>query len=344
MTRCCCGSPPRSWSSSNCEPMTLSVPLQQMSLLLSGEIRARLGEQYQEDFSRLSVAQLVYVVKAFGGFWPVVPRPQVATRGYDHPWDASEFIERTIYAIAGRPGPEATEALQYLVDGPAMSYADTAKHALALQRKARRDFEYVAPSMSELQGVMKDGPPESIDGMRACLLERLDWIQERMKASNTDTWEMYWREDKRPRAENFCRNRLVEQLLGLIPAGIQIEPEAHMPEERRADFVLSHNEIRLPIEIKGQWNPAVWNAASEQLDAYYAREWRAKGRGLYIVLWFGDVNGKQLRTHPEGLDRPETPDGLRTMLMDRLPEERCAQIDMFVLDVTRPDSDTAVSQ
>ena len=300
------------------------------------QIRARLGEQYQEDFSRLSVTQLVYIVETFAGHWPVAPRPTRATRGYGHPWDASEFIEQTIYAIAGRPSAEATEALRHLVDGAAMTYADAARHALALQRKARRDHEYAAPSLNELRAVMTDGLPETNDGMRACLLDRLDTIQERMHASNTDPWEMYWREDRRPGTENYCRNRLVDQLRELMPHGIQIEPEAQMPGARRADFILSHGEVRLPIEIKGQWHGQVWDAAVDQLDAYYAVEWRAEGQGLYIVLWFGHVPRKQLPHHPEGLARPGTPQELRQMLIDRIPEIRRSQIDVFVMDVTAP--------
>lgn len=304
------------------------------------QIRARLGEQYHEDFSRLSVAQLVYIVETFAGHWPVAPRPTRATRGYGHPWDASEFIKQTIYAIAGRPSAEATEALRHLVDGAAMTYADAARHALALQRKARRDFEYAAPSLDELRAVMSDGLPETNDGMRASLLDRLDTIQERLQASNTDPWEMYWREDRRPRPENYCRNRLVDQLRELMSPGIQIEPEAQMPGAKRADFVLSHRDVRLPIEIKGQWHDEVWDAASDQLDAYYAVEWRAAGQGLYIVLWFGHALGKQLSRHPEGLARPGTPQELRQMLIDRIPETRRSQIDVFVMDVTAP-ADTA---
>ena len=299
-------------------------------------IRNLLGQQHQEDFSRLSVAQLMFIVESFGQHWPVVPVPTGIMHGNCNAWDASVFINGAISAIAARPCAEATEALQHLIDCPAVSYADAVRHALALQRKARRDFEYDPPSMEELQGVMADGLPLSIDGMRACMVDRLKEIQERMHASNTDTWRMYWRHDSVPEEENYCRNRLVEQLLSVMPDGVQIEPEAQMPGVRRVDFVSSYDEVRLPVEIKGQWHRKVWNAASEQLDAYYAREWRAKGRGVYIVFWFGDARGKQLPAHPDSLQRPETPEELRSMLVERLPEERRAQIDVFVLNVAQP--------
>ena len=88
---------------------------------------------------------------------------------------------------------------------------------------------------------------------------------------HTDMWEVCWTEEG-PRGEKYCRNRLVEQLSGLMPDAIQPEPEMWMPGRRRADIVAIRNAIGLPIEIKGQWHREVWNAASDQLDAYYACE------------------------------------------------------------------------
>ena len=295
----------------------------------------RTGEGLPERFKRFSTDQLVFVVEAFGVNWPRVAMPTGVITGNQVPWDACKFIERTIHAISSRPTPDATEALRRLIDGPATSYAETARHALALHRRARRDFEYTAPSVREVQAVLTDDLPETIDDMRAFIADCLDALQERMHASNTDMWEAYWTEES-PREEEYCRNRLVDQLAGLMPEAIRLEPEMRMPERRRADIVAIRNAVGLPVEIKGQWHREVWDAASDQLDAYYAREWHAQGRGVYLVLWFGDVPGKQLPGHPEQRERPQTPRMLRRMLIDRLPEARRLQIDVFVLDVTRP--------
>ena len=89
------------------------------------------------------------------------------------------------------------------------------------------------------------------------------------------------------------------------------------------------------MEIKGQWHPDIWDAACEQLDAKYTRDWHAEGRGAYIVMWFGDVPGKNLPGHPKGLLRPKTPCELRKLLVDRIPESRRSDIDVFVIDVSR---------
>lgn len=274
-------------------------------------------------------------MEAFGSHWPKAERPGGATSGDTNPWDASAFIERTIYAIANSPSPEATEALQSLTKGPAPSYADTARHALTLQRKARRDNEYVAPTVDQLQAVMANALPETIDDMRAYFADRIEAVQERMQGSNTDMWEAYWA-DARPKGENFCRNRLVEHISGQLPPSIRFEPEMHMPAQKRADIAAIRNLIGLPVEIKGQWHHDVWNAPVDQLDAKYTRDWHAEGRGVYIVMWFGNVPRKQLPKHPEGLDRPNTPQALRQMLIDRIPEARRSQIDVFVINVTKP--------
>ena len=298
-------------------------------------IRNRIARESGERFADFSIAHLVFIVETFGTHWPRRTFPNTVFHGDGNPWDASEFIERSIHAIASRPAPQATEALQNLIADYAPTYADTAKHALALQLRTRRDSEYASPTVSQLQSVMANDLPETIDDMRSYFADHVETLQERMQASNTDIWEAYWADEGRPREENFCRNRLIEHISGQLPPSIRFEPEMHMPDQTRADIAAIRNAIGLPVEIKGQWHPDMWNAASDQLYAKYARDWRAQGCGVYIVLWFGDVPGKQIPGHPEGLERPATPEALRQMLIDRLPEARRPLIDVLVIDISR---------
>ena len=301
-------------------------------------LRDRVASNAGQGFDRFSLGHLAFVVESFGDHWRNVPRPAGATWGDCNPSDASEFIRDIVFAIASRPEAEATVTLQGLVAGPAPTYVDMMKHALALQLKGRRDRDYSAPTIGELRSAVTDGLPESIDQMRAFFADRIEELQKRIRGSNTDMWEAYWVDD-RPRTEPFCRNRMIEHISGQLPPSIRFEPERHMPRQRRADIAAIRDTVGLPVEIKGQWHRDMWNAACDQLDANYARDWQAEGRGAYIVLWFGDVvrKDKRLRRHPDGLERPETPEALRQMLVDRLPEERRFQIDVFVLDVTRPE-------
>ena len=299
-------------------------------------LRDRIVSGNGQRFDRLSIDQLEFIVESFGDHWSNVPRPTGVTTGDCNPSDASEFIRDITYAIASRPEPEATVVLQGLIAEHAPTYADMMKHALAIQLKGRRDRDYSAPTVGELRSAVTDGLPDSIDQMRAFFADRIEDLQKRIRGSNTDMWEAFWDGD-RPRGENFCRNRTIEHISGHLPPSIRFEPERHMPRQKRADIAAIRNAIGLPVEIKGQWHRDVWNAACDQLDANYARDWQAEGRGAYIVLWFGDIAGKRLPRHPDGLKPPDTPKALGGMLVDRLPEERRFWIDVFVLDVTRPE-------
>ena len=66
-------------------------------------LRDRAGPERGERFVRFSLAQLVFIVKVFGSHWSRVESPGDSMMGSKDPWDASEFIRRTIYAIASRP-------------------------------------------------------------------------------------------------------------------------------------------------------------------------------------------------------------------------------------------------
>lgn len=177
--------------------------------------------------------------------------------------------------------------------------------------------------------------PETPHDMRAWFADRIEILQKQMHGSNTDMWQAYW-VNGQPQSENHCRNRLIEHISRNLPESIQIEPELHMPLNTRADIALIHNTIKLPIEIKGQWNRQIWNAASDQLAAKYACDWEAEGCGAYIVLWFGNVPKRQLPPPPGGAQMPKEPDVLREMLIQRLRNEQHFQIDVYVIDIGKP--------
>lgn len=297
--------------------------------------RSESGQRKHVD--RFSLAQLSYIVEAFGRQWPWIEQPR-SSMGRQNPWDATRFIEYAIAAIGGRPIPEATKVLQTLIADHAPTYANRMKHVLHLQRRSRRDFDYSAPTVAEFRAVMSGDLPENVDDMRGWFADRLEIFRKKVRGGDTNMWEAYWIDPGEPRNEEFCRDRLIEHVSGPLPESIRFGPEARMPDRKRADIALTRNAIKLPVEIKGQWERNVWNAVNDQLDAKYTVDWQADDRGVYIVLWFGDIPGKNLPKPPDGLPRPETPGELERMLKDRLPEARRSSIDIYVIDLSRPTS------
>lgn len=226
--------------------------------------------------------------------------------------------------------------LDRLVDNlNAVAYIDQIKHVRAQQRRLRRDKEFRVPSFSEVKRTLAGGLPGSIDDLKAMTLDRLETVQDYVRNGDTDGWDAYWNGDT-PKDENTCRNRLLDALRLRVSSEINFLPETLMPEANRADIIVIYHANGIPIEIKGQWHSEVWDAANVQLIEKYARDWRAHGRGIYLVLWFGKVSEKNLPKHSDGLPLPSSPNELREMLIDRLTEAERSRIDVYVLDVSKP--------
>lgn len=283
--------------------------------------------------SDMSVEQLSFIIRSFSPHWPFSTRPDQTTHGHRNPWDATDFITRCIATLSAIPTTAAATSLSLLVETIDFGYKDEIKHAHSQQRRAQADHDYFPADIDTLKATTTGALPTTVDDLRAFFGDQLTVLQSKLNGDNLDSWVVYWDRD-RPHNENYCRDRFINQVSGELPAAITFGPEEQMPGITRADIGLRLKKLMLPIEIKGQWHSDVWAAASEQLDGQYTRDWRADGRGVYLVLWFGDVPGYNLPLHPEKIAAPETPDRLRSMLIDRIPPERRPFLDVYILDVS----------
>ena len=281
----------------------------------------------------LSPEQLGFVVSAFAPSWPYCDRPNTVTHGDENGWDATDFIKECIAALAAIPTAEAGTILESLRQTVNAGYENELKHALAQQRRVRTDHDYIPAELDTLRAAVSGQLPETVDDLRAFFEDRLAILKAKLAGDNIDSWSVYW-DRERPHNENSCRNRMIGQISGELPEAITFGPEEQMPGITRADIGLRINKLVLPTEIKGQWHPEVWVAASAQLDAQYTRDWRADGRGVFVVLWFGDVPGCNLPPHADGRSAPSKPEELRDMLVELIPTERRPFIDVYVLDVS----------
>jgi hypothetical protein len=299
----------------------------------------------------VAAAKRAAIIRLFANHWPSVPLPSSGRTGNTNPRDASEYIIGNIDALGADNSAEASEALDRLAtDADAAPYHDHIRHVRAVQRRARRDQEYIAPTCHQIKQTLRGGTPGTIDDLKALTLDCLADVQKYIRDGDTRGWRKFWegagrRSGRRrsvapdnssghPLDEETCRDRLLDELRPRMGDNVSLHPESLMPERKRVDILVLHSKNGLPIEIKGQWHDEVWDAAKTQLDVQYGRDWRAFGRGLYLVLWFGAGSPKALTPHPDGLPSPSTSEELRSMLEARLTESERARIDIVVFDVS----------
>jgi hypothetical protein len=126
-------------------------------------------------------------------------------------------------------------------------------------------------------------------------------------------------------------------VLGLHPEGVDLLPEGHLADDKRADIIALRPGLRLPIEVKGQWHDELWRAADSQLARLYAADYAAERRGIYLVLWFGQAvkEGKKPRARAVGQRRPQNPEDLRQGLIEASTAARAGHVKVVVLDLSR---------
>jgi hypothetical protein len=210
---------------------------------------------------------------------------------------------------------------------------------MAAEQRQKGAEEALAPLLPRGLGeLLTEGAPSNIDDLKALVLEELTVAQKKLIGDDLDQVRDFWNDAGIPHDENRCRDRLAAMISPeLIRYNIQRVTEADMPQTKRADLAFARGQRQLPMEVKGQWHENVWDAATDQLDPQYLIDWRSEQRGIYCVLWFGDLASstrRRLKAPPKGLKRPNTSEEMGRMLIDRIPESRRSLIDVVVLDLT----------
>lgn len=302
---------------------------------LMWSIRARLGGWRDErEAIPLSPSQYNWLVASFRAAWPATPRPAGVTSGSDNAWDATDYLNGLIARLGENTSDEAIRALEALRDMPEDGYTDRIKAVLAEQRRKRVEQVHVPPKVAEIRAILDAGPPTTAIDLQAVMLENLATAQDRLRGDPVDWYRGFYRDDgKNHEGEEGCRDELIK-LLEAIDNTLEYTPEVHVADDKRVDIVarVGRRPI-LPIEIKGTWHQKLWTAADDQLSHLYVEDWRAE-RGIYLVLWFG-IDPKMPKP-PAGVAVPTTPEELRQALIATSVAARRGEVDVVVLDLTRP--------
>jgi hypothetical protein len=291
---------------------------------------------------QLNEAQNHFLITIFGSLWPPVVHLSGDSSGNQNPWDASEFIRGRIGALAANLSDQAETLLRGLINAEALEdYQNSIKHVYAQQTRRRAEENKKMLPLDRVRGVLLQGEPANHDDLQALLMDELERLQDRIRNSPTNEILPFWWSDKNknysPHEENYCRDRIASALTPYLDRyGVRTYPESAMPDNNRCDLLNTYGMMDVPIEIKGQWHDAVWTAASEQLENY-TREYRAEGRGIYLVLWFGYLGAK----HPKnphgwkGQPVPKTLEEMKTLLSSKYAGIS-EKTKWLVLDVSRP--------
>jgi hypothetical protein len=271
----------------------------------------------------------------FRPLWPMVNHPSRST-GDPNSWDASEYLNQLISRLGNDPSEDAFAALNRLRNAPPDGYTSTIQSVAAEQARVRVETAYTSPTLAAIDSVTRDRAPAEAADMQAFMMEELETVQAKIRSDDAESWRGFYDDRGVPFDEERCRDHLLG-LLRQASEGITLDPETHVAGDREVDITCSVDALRMPIEIKGQWHPGLWHAADSQLDRLYMQDWRAGGRGIYLVLWFGQNQppNKCLASPGRRAERPQTPDELREMLVARSMATREGRVLVFVLDLVR---------
>lgn len=301
------------------------------------KLRDRLDGRYREHKSHaiLDIDLFFWIISTFRKLYPNVSHPNGVSGGDRNAWDASEFIISIIQQLAKNHSDQACDTLQKLKDSSTDDYTDLIKTVLFEQKQMRAESFYSVPTLQSIKAITDDQHPQTIIDLQAFVLDELNIVQAKIKSDDAESWRGFFNDQGKPFDEERCRDHLI----GLLRQGDNIiiyEPEAHVADDKEVDITCSVGKLRLPIEIKGQWHRDLWTGADQQLDKLYTTDWRAEGRGIYLVLWFGKrSDNKKLKTLGRGKPVPNTPTELQEMLIANNRSAQEGKIKIVIIDCNR---------
>ena len=205
------------------------------------------------------------------------------------------------------------------------------------QRTESRDAGYVHAPPGRVAETLRGGLPTNPADLLALVADHLDDFAAEIRGGDGNAWRGFWNEDSygrpdEPKLENSCRDAVLGALRARLDDRIAVQAEVRHAGNTRADLRVSYDGLAIPIEIKREGHPGLWNAVSDQLVPKYTTLPAAGGHGIYLVLWFG---GQRVGRGPGG-QPPTTPEALKQALVAGLPRDSRTKTEARVLDLTPP--------
>lgn len=306
------------------------------NVLLLNERSGRMNRSDNQSWPSLISDKVEAILDAFFQQWPKVPLPSSWGTGSPKGETAYRFLTDVIWSINADDPDKAIPTLKRLLGNT--HYADLHKNMKSMlagleRKKALLDFR--PPSPAKIVATLDRGEVVTVEGLRQLVLLELSKLQKAIDGGEFNTAERFYAGHKRL-DEEPCTRIIAERLnLVLEPQNITVTPEHHLKHDKRCDFttakVLDGKRRMIVTEVKGQWHPKLYEAASDQLNDLYAIHPDAEQQGIYLVIWFGkDEKVAAVKKH--GLSSAKA---LKDKLEHDLPYDLRGLIDVFVLDVSK---------
>lgn len=289
-----------------------------------------------EAWPALTARKIFLLLDAFVDDWPAVPLPSSWGTGSPKEQTAYRFLNSLIWRFSDdRPGEQIKYLKLLLADSRFEKWHDAGRHLLSEAKRRHLLRNFSAPTPEAVCGLLNSSRVSTVEDLRALVLEELKAAERWFREGETDPLEAFYEGGKHV-SENTARNRIVDWLKPrLTPLDVVVSIESAMANQNRCDFTagtsIEGQQTRLVVEVKGQWHPELFEAATTQLYDRYSHHPDAAEQGIYLVLWFGsDVKIAAKKGH--GI---QTPVELEEAIKGRLASTLVDTIDIMVIDLSR---------
>ncbi len=305
------------------------------TLLILNERLSRMNYGQKHYWPKLTSNKVEAILDTFIDKWPKVDLP--SNWGTESPKEenAYRFLTEVIWSISSDDPSDAIPVLTRLIADP--RFTDLQKDLKSIQasqvrNKALRDFE--PPTPQEIVNLLDRDDVVTVEGLRQLVIQELRDFQKAIDGGEFNSTDLFYEKNERL-GEVRSTEIIAERLnLRLEPQGISVALEHQLKRAKRSDFTVTKmigGKRRLLVtEVKGQWHPELYTAASAQLHERYSIHPDAEQQGIYLVIWF-DANEKVagLKIHDIGSAQE-----LKSSIEASLEKELTGLIDVFVLDVS----------
>ncbi len=305
------------------------------TLLIFFELFGSMSHAKRALWPRFTSKQIEAILDAFIDHWPKVDLPDHYGTGSPDAENAYRFIRDIVWWIERDNPTDAIPVLDRLLSNA--RYGDLhddikSIRASQMRIKALRDFQ--PPLPLEITELLDNGSVVTVSGLRSLVIDELQELQDSIDGGEFNSGDRFFQKGERL-DEIGCTNIIAERLsLRLQPQSIIVTPEHQLKNSNRSDFTVSKliggTRRLLVTEVKGQWHPELYTAASAQLAERYSIHPDAEKQGIFLAIWFGPtekVAGR--RKH-----NIQTANELQKTIIKQMPEQLHNLINVFVLDVS----------